>query len=249
MKICVLASGSKGNCTFLRSGDQRILIDCGISKPEIIHCLATIGERLSDITTVLLTHEHGDHTIGLRSVVRAIRPEVVLTPRTEEYIPGIDEVAPDYVFVKPSSVLDIGELSIRPISVDHDAANAVAYQVWSADATATIVTDLGGISPELQGCIESTDWLFLEANHDSDMLNAGTYPQRLRERVRENHLSNDKAIHAIANLSSTQIVLGHISEGNNDLRLLRLLTSTMAGRVTIAEPGWQTQIFHVGGNQ
>ena len=65
MKICVFASGSSGNCLLVSDGVTHILLDAGISMRRIEAALRQTGLSLSDISGVLITHEHSDHVSAL----------------------------------------------------------------------------------------------------------------------------------------------------------------------------------------
>ena len=54
MEYHVLASGSKGNSTFIVEKTTGILIDCGISKKQLTYRLKEIGYTIDDIDYVLL---------------------------------------------------------------------------------------------------------------------------------------------------------------------------------------------------
>jgi L-ascorbate metabolism protein UlaG (beta-lactamase superfamily) len=61
LRMCVLASGSSGNCTLVSSGETAILVDAGLSCREIERRLGLLGFHLHQIQAVCLSHEHGDH--------------------------------------------------------------------------------------------------------------------------------------------------------------------------------------------
>ena len=70
MRIVNLASGSKGNSTFVGFGETKILIDAGISEKQLCERLVEIGEKLSDIQGVCITHEHIDHIRAVKALVK-----------------------------------------------------------------------------------------------------------------------------------------------------------------------------------
>ena len=61
MQFHVLASGSKGNSTFIFDEGIGILIDCGISRKQLLYKLNNLGFNENNINYVLLTHDHYDH--------------------------------------------------------------------------------------------------------------------------------------------------------------------------------------------
>ena len=66
MKVSVLSSGSKGNCTYVETNNHKILIDIGTSSLYVEKTLKSIGVNPGDIDMILITHAHIDHVGGLR---------------------------------------------------------------------------------------------------------------------------------------------------------------------------------------
>ena len=62
LKITHLGSGSKGNATLLSTDDENILIDCGFSLLQTEKKLKSIGLEGEDISAIIVTHHHGDHS-------------------------------------------------------------------------------------------------------------------------------------------------------------------------------------------
>lgn len=65
MRICSIASGSSGNCTYVGSGDTNILIDAGVSRKRIVEGLKKIGVAPEQLNGIFVTHEHRDHIQGI----------------------------------------------------------------------------------------------------------------------------------------------------------------------------------------
>lgn len=59
MQVAVLASGSKGNATFVEMDGIRILIDAGISARRIKQELAALGESVEMLDGILLPMSMG----------------------------------------------------------------------------------------------------------------------------------------------------------------------------------------------
>src|SRR5579862_3996660 len=80
--VSVLASGSRGNATFIKTATTRLLIDAGLSRKEVAKRLVAIGEDPNGIDAILVTHEHNDHAAGLKPLIKEMRLQVYLTPGT-----------------------------------------------------------------------------------------------------------------------------------------------------------------------
>jgi phosphoribosyl 1,2-cyclic phosphodiesterase len=116
----------------------------------------------------------------------------------------------------------IGDISITPFTIPHDAADpcGFVFESQSESIRMAIATDLGYVPPNVKAALKRIDVLLLESNHDLEMLRDGPYPWAVKQRVlsRVGHLSNDATAQFLArdyDGGATYIVLGHLSESNN----------------------------------
>jgi phosphoribosyl 1,2-cyclic phosphodiesterase len=253
LKIKILASGSEGNCYFIGTATTRILIDAGIASGAIETALKTIGESLEHIDALLITHEHGDHAKGLRGIVSGYQMPVYLTKGTRQALRvKLDKCFATVIEIAPEEMREIGDIRILPIPVPHDAAQPVAYVALANSVASAFATDLGCIDNCTAEVLRHMDFLFLEANHDRDGLLDGPYPPALKARVAKNHLNNDQiAAFVLEDLAPSvrNLVLGHISETNNDTGLVHavarraLYQGGKSSRLKIVQPGNSSQLF------
>src|ERR1700678_4415722 len=82
VSVSVLASGSRGNCALVATSSTRILVDAGLSGRETFKRLRSLGERVEDISAILITHEHSDHVAGLQRLAKKLNVPVFLTSPT-----------------------------------------------------------------------------------------------------------------------------------------------------------------------
>ena len=255
VKICVLASGSSGNATFLAAGRTRILVDAGLSLKELTRRLAAIGEDPAKLDAVLVSHEHSDHVSGLRVLVSRHAVPVFLTHKTA---PLIDwgEANPAVETFQAGSRFCVGDIDVASFTVPHDAADPVAFAFRAEGVRIGLVTDLGYLPESVKYQMQGTDFLILESNHDLEMLKVGPYPWAVKQRVmsRNGHLSNDvvsEFIREEMDSCTATLVLGHISENNNHPELVRLTASqalaarSLRTRLVIAEPRLSTEVFEL----
>jgi len=219
--VCVLASGSKGNCTYVSDGVTRILIDAGISCRKIEEGLTQLGVGIADLDAVLITHEHIDHVYGLHTLAKKYEVPILANSRTAI---AVDVKMRTDIARKQKDNFDtgfrLGTAEIFPFRVSHDAACPVGYVLTLGGHKVAYCTDLGVVTDSVRNNVEGCDLVVLESNHDLRMLETGPYPPELQARIRSEHghLSNeDSALFAAAlALSGTrQIVLAHLSEQNN----------------------------------
>lgn len=222
IKFCSLYSGSSGNCLFLRAGNTKILIDAGLSAKRIITALASIGEKPSEISAILITHEHSDHIKGAGILSRKLDVPVYANSNTWEAMRNmLGPVKEEHtVCFTTNCEFDIGAITVRPFQTPHDAAESVGFNFFAENKKVTVATDIGHMNLELLKNLESSDLLLLESNHDVQMLRAGPYPWHLKKRIEgdHGHLSNEMAAKLIAYMAekgANKFLLGHLSRENN----------------------------------
>ena len=218
-RFCVLASGSNGNCTLVEHGEQRLLIDIGIGPRVLARRLGEIGVNVSDLSHVLLTHEHGDHIRGLDALL-ARQPKLTIHcgPGTAKFLG--ESAAGHIEIVRPGRDMDVGLMRVSPFAVSHDAASPLGFRIETPAATLAYATDLGTYDDAVLRHMEGTDALILEANHDATMLRNGPYPLYLKARIAgsKGHLSNDQSMALLAQVLHSRlrhVVFAHRSAVNN----------------------------------
>lgn len=224
MRFASIASGSSGNCTYVGSENTHILIDAGISGRRIEEGLKELDLKAEDLDGIFITHEHSDHIQSLGILARKYELPVYGTKETLEEIAKKSSLG-TYSRELLTSVctdedISVGDLTIRPFRVDHDAKNPVAYRVESGKKSAAVVTDIGHYTSYVADHLKGINVLLLEANHDVRMLESGSYPYRLKQRIlsRRGHLSNEACGRLLSHILHDQIkkiFLGHLSKKNN----------------------------------
>ena len=224
MKLCSLASGSRGNASYLTHGQSHFLIDAGISKKNIEKELEVLESSGEKINAVFITHEHIDHIKGLGPFLRKYPVSVYLTAGTLDAIERCGNLGAVnqslFSVISPGKDYNINGITVRAITTDHDAAEPVAYRFTTEEGSLAVVTDLGTYNENTVNELKGIQGCIIEANHDIRMLEMGPYPYRLKLRIlgKTGHLSNDdcvKLINALRSSNLNQIILGHLSMENN----------------------------------
>ena len=224
MRMVSIASGSSGNCIYIGSDRTHILVDAGISNRRIEKGLNEIGIKGSEINGIVITHEHSDHVRGLGVLARKHEIPIYGTKETLEEIRGMSslgEFSADLMHeVRPDVEFSIGDLELQPFSIDHDAANPVAYRVKHERKSVAVATDMGHYDSYVIDHLQGLDALLLESNHDVNMLQTGPYPYYLKRRILgdHGHLSNENAGRLLCWLlhdNLKKVLLGHLSKENN----------------------------------
>jgi phosphoribosyl 1,2-cyclic phosphodiesterase len=220
--VSVLGSGSRGNATFIKSDRVRLLLDAGMSRKELAKRLESIGEDPDGIDAVLVTHEHGDHSCGLKTLLKDVPVQAFLTWGTiralqaEEYELEGSRIVP----IQPGIPFTVGDLEIFPFPVPHDAKEPVAFSVSCEGLKVTQLTDIGFMPDIVAERLRGSQILILESNHDLEMLRVGPYPWSLKQRLmgRYGHLSNTAVSRFIREQydgTAEHVLLAHLSSKNN----------------------------------
>jgi phosphoribosyl 1,2-cyclic phosphodiesterase len=220
LSVCALASGSKGNAVFVSGGDSAVLVDAGLSGIELERRMAAKGLSPEMLSAVVITHEHTDHIKGAGILSRRFDIPLYLNQKTMRAASkkmGTIHGAQNFKCGVP---FHIGDLKIDPFSISHDAADPSGFTLEHGGVKLGIATDLGVATHLVKTYLKGCALLYLEANHDPDMLNNGPYPWYLKQRVkgRLGHLSNAAAgdlVNDIRDNALCHVILAHLSHENN----------------------------------
>ncbi len=219
-----LVSGSSGNAVVFSENGTNILIDCGVSGKCIAALLNEAGIAPERLNCILVTHEHIDHTNGVGVLSRKYNIPVVASVGTWHGM-SIGKIQ-EHNMVMFSDFRDIyfGDAAITPFEIPHDANMPTGYIIKCGSKKYAIATDIGHITPIVQNAIKGCNAVLLEANYDADMLESGSYPYALKQRISGDfgHLCNSEtaklAAHLVKN-GTDRLILGHLSNENNTSEL------------------------------
>lgn len=216
MKIKVLASGSKGNCSLIETKSTRFLIDIGITYQRLKKELEKIALSLDDIDALLLTHAHNDHTSGLKVLLKHSNFKIYAN---KEIIKELTtDINKDRIeLYSPLIYLNNTELTIFKTS--HDAKGSVGFLI-TEETSLVYITDTGYLNRKYFPLLTNKNIYYIESNHDEKMLMDGPYPYYLKQRIisDEGHLSNETTATYLKKLvgdATKYIILAHLSEHNN----------------------------------
>ena len=228
MRFSSLGSGSRGNALIVESNQTRILIDCGVTLRALSEGLARLDLSTESIDAVFITHEHGDHIKGLKSLARQYSMPLYMTHGTA-IKSGLDHL-PQMNILNHFTPVVVGDLLVQPVTVPHDAREPCQFVISNQPASGQqakklgVLTDLGSYTPHIIESYQDCDAMILECNYDESMLQNGPYPISLKQRVKGNwgHLSNGQAADLLSKLQHQNIqwlVVAHISQKNNQAAL------------------------------
>jgi phosphoribosyl 1,2-cyclic phosphodiesterase len=260
MELCVLASGSSGNCSVVRTPAGLFLIDCGIGPRVTASRLAGAGAAVAMVQAICLTHLDHDH-FNNAWVATIIRRKIrIFCP--SDRVPELIECAGD-PRLRPL-VVPFGKDPIEPIQgvvgrtlrMAHDRTGSHAFHFSAEQGSIGYATDLGHVPESLIEHFCGVDLLAIESNYDPYMQRTSGRPMFLQRRITGGggHLSNGQSLKAVKDLFDRcnrrghafprQVVLLHRSRQCNCPNLLRRLFSgdpRIAARLVLSEQFEPTQ--------
>ena len=216
LRFISLGSGSRGNASLVEFGSTLLMIDCGLPCKVVEERLQAVGRRASDVTAILVTHEHTDHAQGVATFTKRHNTPVWMTAGTASAMPAITRVH----HLSCHRPLTVGDIDVQPYPVPHDAREPCQFTFSAAGRRLGMLTDAGYVTPHMYERLTDCDALALECNHDLPSLQRGPYPESLKARVasRFGHLNNDQTTELLNRVDATRVqwVMGlHLSERNN----------------------------------
>ncbi len=222
LRFSVLASGSTGNAFYIESGEEKILVDAGLSGKKMEGLLHQVGVDPHSLSRILVTHEHSDHIKGLGIMARRFNLPIYANDKTWNAMEGkVGKLSTDQKFhFSMEETKTFGGLDVESFAVSHDAAEPMFYTFHQDGKKIALVTDLGYVSERIKKTIEGADAYIFESNHDVSMLRMGRYPWNVKRRILgdSGHVSNEDCALALTDVITDQtkrIYLAHLSMDNN----------------------------------
>lgn len=220
-RFCPLFSSSSGNCIYIGSAREAILIDVGVSAKQTALLLNGFGIDISTIKGIFVTHEHNDHIQGVRPFARKYNVPVYASAGTVSAMEDMGILNGKFEVNIIEDSVEIGNIRVERFNTPHDCRESTGYTVNIADnCSAAVCTDLGIVTHEVRNALKGCSLVLLESNHDVSMLQNGAYPYLLKRRIlsEKGHLSNDSCAEFVKELiknGTTRFYLGHLSRENN----------------------------------
>ena len=218
--FCPLASGSKGNAVLLTTQAGNILFDAGISAKALKDRLGTLNVSLDSIKAILVTHEHHDHIAGIKTLAfRHNIPVLANYATAEAIVEGIGE-CPRFTIFTTGEPFEFLGMKIHPFSIQHDGVDPIAFTITTEGKKIGLCTDLGFVTGSIRHALRDCHILYVEANHEPEMVHASSRPDIYKRRVlsRTGHLSNEEAARLIADVAHPDlryVFLAHLSSECN----------------------------------
>ena len=217
MLVSVLASGSKGNSTLIKTDKLNILIDAGMNLKYLNEQLSKLDLSIEDINYLFITHTHNDHIGALKSIIKKNTPVICMGAKMFADLEYLNDYEDILILVDS---LDLEDVHIDIVRTSHDASESLGYIFTSGESSLVYITDTGYINSKYFNKLRNKKMYIMESNHDVEMLMHGKYPAWLKQRVLgdKGHLSNQSSSFYLSKLigdNTNYVVLAHLSHENN----------------------------------
>jgi phosphoribosyl 1,2-cyclic phosphodiesterase len=239
LEITILASGSSGNAALVRTETAAFLVDAGLSTRELTLRLATCGVEPRDLSAILVTHEHGDHTKGLAQWSKKHATPIYCNRQTAAVLRDKVIDFNGWKIFESGSEFDLEGTTIRSFLIPHDAVEPVGFVIRRENHSFGFLTDLGHATTLVTESLRGVDALLIEANYDEQLLERDTKrPWAIKQRIqsRHGHLSNGAAAETVSQIRHDglgHLLLGHLSRDCNSEELALGAMSRMLGESAI----------------
>ena len=134
LRFISFGSGSSGNCYYLYTENDGLMIDAGVGVRALKKYFRDYGLNLSHLHHLLITHDHADHIKCVGSISHDLLLPVYATEQVHQ---GIDRnycvtrkvSAADRRLVEPGITMTLGDFTVTPFSVPHDSSDNVGFMV------------------------------------------------------------------------------------------------------------------------
>lgn len=254
MLVSVLASGSKGNSTLIKTDKLNILIDAGMNLKYLNDKLAELDMSMDDINYLFITHTHNDHIGALKSIIKKNTPVICMGAKMFADLEYLNDYEDILILVDS---LDLEDVHIDIIRTSHDASESLGYIFTSGESSLVYITDTGYINSKYFNKLSNKNMYIIESNHDIEMLMHGKYPSWLKQRVYSDkgHLSNQSSSFYLSKFigdNTNYVVLAHLSHENNTESIaVNTLKETLKdyniefNNIFVAKQNEKTELFEI----
>src|SRR6185312_2234304 len=185
VEVCVLASGSGGNCTVVRTPSGTMLLDAGLGPRNTAKRMNGTGVSIKDVSAICLTHLDSDH-FSLDWVPTILNNNI----RVHCHADGVEklrELTEDrlihIVVAFDGSFEPLEGLKFQATVVAHDEKCCCGFVIDGFGCRVGFATDLGHVPRDLIEAFSSLDILAIESNYDPRMQIESTRPAFLKQRI------------------------------------------------------------------
>lgn len=210
LSLCVLGSGSGGNCTVLRvtgadGQDDAMLLDAGFGMRRTARKLAEVGMGFGDLRAVCVTHFDHDHFKP--AMCKTMAEHGIRLHCHHWHVPDLAKMRGSQALFDAGLVEPFGDGLFVPMPgvtatttrLQHDRQGTIGYRMSTRFGDVGLATDLGHAPPALIEHFAGVDVLCIESNYDERMTVNSSRPVWVNRRNLSDsgHLSNEQSFEAV----------------------------------------------------
>lgn len=233
IEFSAISSSSKGNAYLVTDGHTPLLLECGIRFADI---RKACDFKASLLAGCLISHEHGDHAMALKDVLKA-GVDCYMSLGTSAAVlcgePSSNPISHRIKIIKARHSFKLGTWTILPFDTVHDAAEPLGFLLASGGEKLLFATDTAYLKYRFNGL----SIIALECNHQLEILRqnveSGSVPYPVKNRILKSHLNLDNVLSCLeSNDLSTvrEIWLLHLSDGNSDAEAMKKAVQMASGK-------------------
>ena len=171
MKVCVLASGSKGNVTYVETNQHKLLLDIGTNVKYIKEKLLELEVLIDDIDMVFISHIHDDHIKALEQFIKKYHAKVYMTRGMIDELPAEHKIKTYDNLVLYDDDIYVDTLKVEVIKTSHDTKDSKGFILSECGKSVVYLTDTGYLNQKYFPKLRDKSVYLFESNHDIEILN------------------------------------------------------------------------------
>lgn len=215
MKIKTISTGSKGNGYALISGEDVLLLECGVPAKEM---LKAIDYRTSMVNGCILSHIHGDHAGYIKQYMRY----GIMVYTSDEVQSDIETIMGERTIgLQRMKRQQMGSFSVIPFRVPHGDAECDGWLIDTAEGRVLFITDAEYCPYDFSKM--NINYGLIECNYSMDNISF-EHDEVKNRRVVQTHMEVQtckRLIHSINSESLRSIGLIHLSAENGNPQRFR----------------------------
>jgi len=228
--IKLIASGSTGNAYKISDGKTSLLIECGIAFKKIQQA---INFKMSELSGVLITHEHPDHCKATKDMIKA-GIKCYMSAGTAKAL----ELSSSHSIniVSALKQFKVGSWTVLPFDVIHDAAEPLGFLLVSEKNKILYLTD----TAYCPYSFNELTIIMIECNYQQTVLKqnivAGIVDYGMKERLLKTHMNLSQVVGFLKanDLKATRtIYLLHLSSRNANAEQMKKVIISKFGKPVI----------------
>ncbi len=195
MKFTQYHSSSSGNLyTVTANNGQILLIECGVRWKEIVRSL---NHDLSNISGCLLSHEHADHSKGVKDLITA---GIDVYGSEGTLFLCLNDTNYRRAFILGGGYTKIGCFEVIPFDVHHDAQEPLGFIIKADGESLLFATDTSHLIYKFR---TKFDIVALECSYNRGYLqkrmDEGKIHPSVAERLLLSHMEEKEALRTLSN--------------------------------------------------